>query len=153
MNFVARDGAALQAARQAATARFLAVAQAIKAEAGVVHHQLTSGLHGWAFSERGIIHAPEGRTRKQLYILAHECGHLALAHKANGKPRHMEEHEAEVWAHAALRRHGVAVPRAMTQRGKDYVAGKIRQARRRGAKRIDPAASRYAGGGHPPSKR
>ena len=140
----ARSGAALKAARQMAIVRFLTIAEAIKAEAGVVHHRLTSGLHGWAFSEHGIIHAPEGRTRKQLYILAHECGHVALNHKMNGaKPRHVKEHEAEVWAHAALRRHGVPVPRAMTRQAKQYVAEKIHRAKRCGAKRIDSAASRY----------
>jgi hypothetical protein len=50
----------------------LAVAEAIKAEAGVIHHRIldpsrkdgyvTSGL---AFPQRKIIHAPEGRTPKE----------------------------------------------------------------------------------------
>jgi hypothetical protein len=145
---VAWDGAALQAARQTAVVRFLAVAEAIKQEAGVVHHRVVNGLHGCAFSDRGIIHAPEGRTRKQLYILAHECGHVAHNHQwlegRGSKPRHVEEHEAELWAHAALRRHGIAVPRSMTRRAKNYVARKIDQAKRRGAKRINAAAKRYA---------
>jgi hypothetical protein len=144
MNFVARSGAVLQAARQEATARFLAIAEAIKTEAGVTHHRvITNGLHGWAFSEHGIIHAPEGRTRKQLYILAHECGHIAHNHNRK-KPRHVEELEAEQWAHGALRRHGIAVPRSMTKRAKAYVARKIDQAKRRGAKRINAKAARYA---------
>jgi hypothetical protein len=143
MGFKARSGNELQAARQAAAARFLAIAEAIKAEAGIVHHRLTSGLHGWAFPELGIIHAPEGRTRKQLYILAHECAHVWLCHNSK-KPRHVEEHEAEMWAHAVLRAHGVPVPRAMTRRAKRYVARKIHQAKRRGAKRINADAARFA---------
>jgi hypothetical protein len=62
----------------------------------VIHHRvIRNGLHGWSLSEHGIIHAPKGRTRKQLYILAHECGHVALNHNRS-KPRHVEEHEAEV---------------------------------------------------------
>jgi hypothetical protein len=142
---VALDGAALKVACETATARFLVVAKAIKVEAGIVHHRLTSGLHGWAFSEYGIIHAPEGRTRKQLYILAHECAHVALGHSMSGsKPRHEKEYEAEKWAHEALRRHGIPVPRAMTRQAKRYVALKIRRAARRGAKRINAAAKRYA---------
>jgi hypothetical protein len=143
MGFKARNGNDLQAARRAAAARFLAIAEAIKAEAGVVHHHLTSGLHGWAFPEHGIIHAPEGRTRKQLYILAHECAHVWLRHTSK-KPRHVEEHEAETWAHTVLRAHSVPVPRAMTRRAKRYVARKIHQAKQRGAKRINTAAARFA---------
>ena len=136
----------LQAARKAATARFLAIADAIKAEAGVKGHKVKNGLRGYAWGTRGYINAPEGRTRKQLYILAHECGHVALGHGDKRKPRHVEEMEAEEWAHAALRRHGVAVPRQMSQRAKRYVAHKIEQAKRRGAKRIDGKARRYAKG-------
>jgi hypothetical protein len=41
---IAWDGAALQAARQTAVVRFLAVAEAIKQEAGIVEHRLTSGV-------------------------------------------------------------------------------------------------------------
>jgi hypothetical protein len=134
----------LQAARKASTERFLAIAAAIKAEAGVRDHKFTSGLHGHAFSSYGYIHAPEGRTRKQLYILAHECAHVAPNHSGKTKPEHVKEMEAEKWAHQALRRHGVAVPRAMTVRAKDYVGRKIKQARLRGAKRIDSAAAAYA---------
>jgi len=138
------SAAELQAARRAATTRFLAIAEAIKAEAGVVGHKVKNGLSGYAWGTRGYINAPEGRTRKQLYILAHECGHVALGHGDKRRPRHVEEMEAEEWAHKALRRHGVAVPRQMSQRAKRYVARKIDQAKRHGAKRIDAKAARYA---------
>jgi hypothetical protein len=49
-------------------------------------------------------------------------------------------------AHDALRRHGVAVPRAMTKRAKQHVAKKIKQAQVRGAKKISAAATRFAFG-------
>jgi hypothetical protein len=133
----------LRAAREAAAAHYLKTAAAIKAEAGVLEHVVRASLSGWARVKARKITAPEGKTRKQLYILAHECAHVALAH-ASRKPRHLEEMEAEKWAHAALRRHGVAVPRAMTVRAKAYVARKIRQAVRSGAKRIAPAARDFA---------
>src|SRR5687768_9991255 len=109
------SGTELQAARKAATERFLEIAAALKTEAGVTGHKITSGLSGCAWPT-GHINAPEGRSRKQLYILAHECGHVALNHFDKKRPRHVEEMEAEKWAHAALRRHGIAVPRSMTVR-------------------------------------
>jgi hypothetical protein len=78
-----------------------------------------------------------------LYIFLHECAHATLGH--NGKvPRHVEEMEAEQWAHATMRKHGIAVPRSMTEQAKQYVARKIRQAVRRGAKRIDARAKAFA---------
>lgn len=135
----------LRAAREAATARFLAIAAALKAEAGVTEHVIRKSLSGVAYVRLGKIVAPEGRTRKQLYILAHECGHIALKHTPR-QLRHVKEMEAEQWAHAALRRHGVAVPRSMTKRAKEYVGRKINMAIRRGAKRIDTAARAFAKG-------
>ena len=137
-----KTGAELQAARKAATERFLAIAAAIKAEAGVIGHKHTKSLSGRAWPH-GYINAPEGRTRKQLYILAHECGHIALNHGGRKLPKHIQEMEAEKWAHA-LRRHGISVPRSMTMRAKRYVARKIRQAKQRGAKRINAEAAHYA---------
>jgi hypothetical protein len=56
----------------------------------------------------------------------------------------VKEHEAETWAHKRMREHGVAVPRVMTTGAKAYVRRKIRTAIRSGAKRIDPAAAKFA---------
>lgn len=137
------SAAALKEARATAVARFLEIADALKREAGVKEHRVRKSLSGYAQPKTGVIVAPEGKTRKQLYILAHECAHIALDH-VNRKPRHVEELEAEQWAHAALRRHGVPVPRSMTRRAHAYVGHKINQAKRRGAKRIDPAAAAYS---------
>jgi hypothetical protein len=53
--------------------------------------------------------------------------------------------EAEQWAHAKMEQHGIAVPPEMTERAKKYVARKIVQAERRGAKRVDFRAVKYAG--------
>jgi hypothetical protein len=80
-----------------------------------------------------------------LYIFLHECANANLGHSHNGKyPRHVEEMEAEKWAHAKMREHGVPVPRVMTKRAKRYVARKIRQAKRRGAKRINREALAFS---------
>ena len=48
----------------------LAVAEVIKAEAGVTHHRIINpsredGFLGLTFPQRKIIHAPEGRTPKE----------------------------------------------------------------------------------------
>jgi hypothetical protein len=43
-----------------------------------------------------------------------------------------------------MRENGVAVPRLMTKRAKEYVARKIRQAERCGAKAIDAEARAFA---------
>lgn len=137
--------AELREARERAAWRYLAVARALKQESGVREHKLRRTLSGKAFPMRACIEAPEGRSRKQLYILAHECAHVALTHMGQ-KPRHVEEFEAEMWAHSALRRHGIAVPRASTLAARQYVADKIAQARKGGAQHIDPAALAFARG-------
>ena len=88
---------ALKAARDAAIARYLAVADALKAEAGVKEHRIRDRLSGCAWFDRGVIEAPEGRPRKQLYILARECAHVLLhgAGRGNGKAVHVQEMECE----------------------------------------------------------
>jgi hypothetical protein len=135
--------AELRAVRDAATARFLDIAAAIKAEAGVVEHVVRRSLSGRAWVKSRKIAAPEGKTRRQLYVLAHECGHVALGH-TRSKAVHVKELEAERWAHAALRRHGVKVPRKETVRAREYVGDKIERAKRSGAKVIDREAAAFA---------
>lgn len=100
-------------------------------------------LSGSTCQEAKTIHAPKPTTRKSLYIYLHECAHVVLNHNGR-KPRHVEEMEAEKWAQETMRREGIPVPRSMTRSGKMYVARKIDQALRRGAKKIDREARRYA---------
>ena len=137
------NGLELQAARRAAAERFTAIAMSYVPEGYTIEYRKSlSGKH-YGTSKR--ICAPKPVTRKSLYIFLHECAHAHLGHAHNGRtPRHVEEMQAEQWAHAKMRENGVAVPKVMTKRAKDYVARKIRQALRRGAKTIDPAAKRYA---------
>jgi hypothetical protein len=134
----------------------LAVADAIKAEAGVTHHRIVDPrredgcvIFGLAFPQRKIIHAPEGRTPKDLYLLAHECAHVALRHD-HQKPRHVREYEAEMWAHVALHRHGVAVPYDSTVDAMLNVFFAISDADERGqfghrAKRLSLEAAEWSG--------
>lgn len=95
-------------------------------------------------SGSGLMEAPVPKTRKALYIFLHECAHFALDLRGQ-KPIHVQEHEAEEWAHQRMRQAGIPVPRSMTTRAKDYVSRKIGRAERRGAKNIDRKARRFAG--------
>src|SRR5215471_20150287 len=84
---------------------------------------------------------------KILIHFLHECAHAHLGHSYGRRsaPRHVMEMEAEKWAHEKMRENGVPVPRSMTKRAKEYVARKIDQAERRGAKKIDARARAFAG--------
>jgi hypothetical protein len=142
-------GTELQARRREAAERYLEIATALKMEAGVKRHDVCKELRGLAYCDSGVIVAPEGRTRKQLYILAHECAHVALKHGQRrwrrNKPGHVVELEAEHWAHDALRRHGVPVPRAMSRRARNYVSQWIAKDERNGVIVTHEEALRFAG--------
>jgi hypothetical protein len=103
-------------------------------------------LTGRHYGQRRLIKTPRPRTPKSLYIFLHECAHAHL-HTGSGKngKRHVQEMEAELWAHEMMARHGIPVPPEMTERAKRYVARKIVQAERRGARHIDPRAVAFAG--------
>lgn len=133
----------LVAARKAAAERFYAIGMAHLPEGWT--YAFRKSLSGRAFWDRKHIDAPKPVTRKALYIWLHECAHAHL-HLNNRKKRHVEEMEAEKWAHTKMREAGVPVPRSMTKRAKRYVARKIEQAHVRGAKRIDPEAQAFANG-------
>jgi hypothetical protein len=110
----------------------------------VEYRKSLSGRH---YGRRNLIKAPKPVTAKALYIFLHECAHAYL-HTGSGRkaaPRHVQEMQAEIWAHAKMEKHGIPVPPEMTTRAKRYVARKIVQAERRGAKNIDPLAIEYAG--------
>jgi hypothetical protein len=103
-------------------------------------------LTGRYFSALMLIQAPRPVTPKSLYIFLHECAHANLGHSSKSStPRHVQEYEAEMWAHAKMVKHGIPVPPEYTERARRYVAFKIMQAERRGAKRIDPQARAFAG--------
>jgi hypothetical protein len=136
------SGIALQEARRAAAERFEHIGHLYVPEGYTVKYR--KSLSGRHYGKRKLIQAPRPRTRKSLYIFLHECAHAHL-HTHNGNtPRHVEEMEAEKWAHAKMREHGISVPRLMTKRAKQYVARKIRQAERHGAKTINAEARAFA---------
>jgi hypothetical protein len=133
----------MQAARKAAAERFQAVAAKYTPPGLEVRYR--NNLTGCA--ELGVISVPPPTTRWGLHIYLHEIAHIALGHVvASGKhkPRHAEEYEAERWATKVMRAEGIPVPRKTTEFAKGYVAHMIRQAKNRGAKRIDRKAAAFA---------
>ena len=137
------DIAQLQAGRKAMAEKCMAVALTNTPPGVIVQYR--KSLSGWAdHTEPPRMSAPRPVTRKALYIYLHECAHFHLGHDKRIKPRHVEEMEAEKWAHAKMREAGIPVPRAMTKRAKNYVAWKIKQAIRRGAKQIDKRALAFS---------
>jgi hypothetical protein len=78
----------------------------------------------------------------------HECTHAHLGHAYlhhdRKSPRHVEEMQAEQWAHEKMRENGIPVPRSQTKRAKAHVTRKVDGAISRGAKHINPAARKFA---------
>ncbi|MEZ5944947.1 MAG: hypothetical protein R3C18_26480 [Planctomycetaceae bacterium] len=135
--------ATLQQGKQQMAERCQRVGQLILKEAGVETIEYHNRLAGWAVVESKRVRVPYPTTRRRLYIVAHEAGHVALDHRG-AKPKHRQEFEAERYAHDALRRYGISVPKKSTAQAKRYVAWKIRQALRRGAQTIDREAYKWS---------
>lgn len=141
-------------ARIAANAkRRLEIAEAMKTEAGVDSHLLNlENLGGRARTDAPQIFAPPGKNRDQLVTLAHECGHIFLHRLGTpgyNLPPHVQEMEAESYAHQAFRVHGMRVPAAQAAWGRSYIGDWIRKDRRAGI-RIDPRAVAFAKGERSP---
>ena len=133
----------LQQARRDAADRFFAIGMSYLPPGWT--YTFRKALTGQCVIKDKHIDAPRPVTRKALYIWLHECAHAHL-HIDRRKKRHVEEMEAEMWAHAVMREHGIAVPREVTLRAKRYVGRKIDQAIARGAKRIEAKARAFAKG-------
>jgi hypothetical protein len=141
----------LAAARRAARERYALIAELMKREAGVQRHFHHKPISGLAFLSQAKILAPEGVTRRQLYVLAHECGHIAL-HKgtaAAARPTHVQEHEAETYAHRAFARYGLDVPEQSARWARAYVGQWIMKDRAEGIP-IDADALAFAMGQRSP---
>ena len=140
--FPIKSGAYLSMARNAAAKRYSALGSKLLASIGLAEPTtIRRSLTGFASRRSdGTIRLAcpwPTTTRRRLYVCAHEVAHIVLHYTPSGKrikkPRHMKEHEAELWAHRWLRDQGIAVPRQETERAKNYVASKIEAAIRNGA--------------------
>jgi hypothetical protein len=147
-------GADIRAKIAANRAKRLAIAEAMKREAGVTEHTVHENkedLSGLAYIGTGRILSPEGRKIVQLYTLAHECGHIFLHNSGEGYwlPSHVKELEAESYAHQAFREHGMTLPRRLSDGGRWYVGTWVEKDRAAGVP-IDPRAVEYAAGRRSP---
>jgi hypothetical protein len=137
----------LQEARRAAKERYQLIAEALKREASVRRHYTHKSISGLAWIGSRKILAPHGITRRQLYVLAHECGHIVLHSAAAtwNKPGHMKEHEAETYAHRAFKRYNLEVPEKSAQWARAYVGQWIMKDRAAGIS-VCPMAEAFASG-------
>lgn len=145
-------GEEIRAKIEANRLKRLRISDAMKAEAGVTGHEInTESYSGIAYLGTGKILSPEGRNIAQLYVVAHECGHIYLHNEAPGiaLPAHVMELEAESYAHQALREHGMEVPRSLTDWTREYVGIWIGNDRIKGI-RIDPRAEAFMRGERSP---
>lgn len=143
---------ALQAARRAARERYQLIAEALKRESGVRRHYTQKSISGLAWLRERKILAPDGITRRQLYVLAHECGHIVLHSHASAwsKPSHVKEHEAETYAHRAFERYGLEIPEKSARWARAYVGQWIMKDRAEGIP-ICAMAEAFANGTRSPS--
>ena len=135
----------LAAARKDAATRYAKIAELIKQEVGLRRHYKHKSISGVAWPTHNIIVAPEGITRRQLYVLAHECGHVLLhsSPASATKPDHVKEHEAEVYAHRTFARYNIEVPEKSAKWARAYVGQWIMKDRKAGIP-ICPLAAAWA---------
>lgn len=146
------SGIEIRARIEANARKRRSIAEQMKREAGVrAHLENRTELSGLAWTNTGCIETPESRNIANLYVLAHECGHVFLHMTGVGRilPSHVMEYEAECYAHQALRHHGMTVPPMHTAQARRYVTAMMDQDR---AQRlpISPAAERFASGAGSP---
>lgn len=140
------SGADIRARIEANARKRRSIAEQMKREAGVRGHvENRKEMSGLAWTDTGFIETPESRNIANLYVLAHECGHVFLHMHGIGRvlPPHVMEYEAECYAHQALRHYGMNVPLMHTARARRYVAAMIDQDRARRLP-ISPVAERFA---------
>ena len=95
-------------------------------QSGVREWQLDlDELEGMAEPRRARIVGPELKSLESLYIVVHECGHIALNHGIRELSVHRGEYEAEQFAQLVLRFLGYRVSAEFVQEGQDYVASQI----------------------------
>jgi len=82
-------------------------------------------LEGTAEPTRARIIGPALKSLESLYIVVHECGHIALNHGQREISIHRGEYEAEQFAQLVLRFLGYHVSADFIQGGQDYVASQI----------------------------
>ena len=107
--------------------RMRAIADAMFNEAGC-KTWVPCGRNERASARGKRIKCREPNTFWNLYVWAHECGHVKMhfSDKNRGPVRsHVKEYHAELYAHQAFARHGLDVRETFTRNAKRYVASHI----------------------------
>ena len=87
-----------------AAGRYAASRQTMARQFDVALCEVRTKLTGRAFVKQREIEVPwPTTTRKRLYIVAHEIGHVVLGHAGNRLPAYKREYQAEQFAHELLR--------------------------------------------------
>lgn len=112
------------------------------------------GVREWRFTRRDedgraylftkIIETADPINVDRLYVVAHECGHIALQHGPRHTKIHRGEYEAEQFAILLLRHFDVPVPKGMVEDGQDYVAWHIENDLQNGQSVLDRDSFQWA---------
>jgi hypothetical protein len=106
-----------------------------------IHHK--NNLTGVAYVKEGIMIAPHPTTRRRLAVYLHECAHFEL-HTKKKHPRYIEEYQAWKWAIEVMRASEIKVCAKVLLDAQLGVKYAIEKAIRRGVKRIDTNARKFA---------
>jgi hypothetical protein len=120
--------------------RFMAIAMAELPPGWT--YSFRKSLSGCCYTHEKRISAPKPVSREALYIWLHECAH---AHENHVGQCLLQEVRAEQWAHATMRKHGIAVSKSIIKAAKRNVGSAIVRALVHGEKHIAPEALAFAG--------
>lgn len=92
------------------------------------------------------IHVPRLVGAASLYTFFHEVGHVVLGHSRTGRdrPAHLEEYEAEMFAHFAMQLEQIPVSRTVNKTAKRHVRTHWKADFRRGPVTLDPRVNDWA---------
>lgn len=98
-------------------------------QAGVEHYyridpaKQAVGVLGMAEVKNKTVYGPNVRSLKDLYTVAHECGHVWYGHGTKGYiSRHMREYQACQFAITAFKHFGLEIPADSLESDRRYVA-------------------------------
>jgi len=107
-------------------AKRLAIADAMKREAGVTGHEVhREEFGGLAFIGTGRIRSPEGRKILQLATVAHECGHFFLHNSGSYRARGNINARSSRLPSPARGLVASSLPRRLSKWGRTYVGSWI----------------------------
>lgn len=120
--------------------KFVLLFEKIARENNIIFEYHFKSNVGRAFIEERKILISKPINRDRLFVAFHEIGHIINGHI---KPRYLEELKAEQYAIMKMREVNIPISRKARARAKEYISYKVRQAQRRGLKKLDSRAKRF----------